>query len=197
MDNFWFFLDQGFFHVLDWKAYDHILFLIVLSIPYAITHWKKLLTLITLFTIGHTTSLALSAFDIVPVNSSIIEFLIPVTILVTAFVNIFYLRNNTNKRGFWIHGVTTLLFGIIHGFGFSTLFKMMTASATNKGTLLISYTLGIEFAQVVIVLVLLIVSFVVTSFFRVSLRDWALFVSAIIIGRVLSLLSDTWNALSI
>jgi len=156
MSNFWFFLDQGFKHILDWNAYDHLLFLVVLSTPYLIKHWRKLLALITLFTIGHTLSLVLSVYDLVKVNMSLIEFLIPLTIILTAIINIFRIRKNTTPEKPWGHWIATFAFGIIHGFGFSTLFKMMIASAPYKTTPLFAYTLGIEFAQILIVITVLI-----------------------------------------
>ena len=197
MDNFWFFLDQGFYHVLDWNAYDHLLFLVVLAVPYTINHWKKLLTLITLFTIGHTLSLTLSAFEVVKVNMSIIEFFIPLTILLTALYNIIRLRKKQNQDKLWAHWSATFIFGIIHGFGFSTLFKMMTASATNKGSLLLAYTLGIEFAQIVIVLAMVLISLFTVSFLRFPARDWTIIISAIVIGRILPILAESFSALSI
>jgi len=190
MSNFWFFLDQGFKHILDWSAYDHLLFLVVLSAPYLIKQWRKLLALITLFTIGHTLSLVLSVYDIVNVNMSLIEFLIPLTIILTAIMNIFRIRKNTTSEKPWGHWVATLAFGIIHGFGFSTLFKMMIASASQKATPLLAYTLGIEFAQILIVIVMLIISFIVISLL-------VIIISAIIIGRILPIFAEAWEALSI
>lgn len=197
MDNFWFFLEQGFKHILDWNAYDHLLFLVVLTIPYTLQHWRKLIALITLFTIGHTLSLSLSAFEVVTVNMSVIEFLIPLTILMTAAFNIIQLRKKRPHQKQWMHWISTFAFGIIHGFGFSTLFKMMTASATHKTSLLIAYTLGIELAQIGIVIVALVLSFFVISLLRFSSRDWVIIVSAIVIGIVLPILMTTASALSI
>jgi len=95
MDNFMFFLKEGLFHVLDWNAYDHVLFLIVLVVIYDFKNWQKILWLISLFTIGHTLSLILSAYKIVSINQNWIEFLIPVTILITALVNVFFAKNAT------------------------------------------------------------------------------------------------------
>ena len=197
MSNFSFFLDQGFKHILDWNAYDHLLFLVVLSAPYLIKQWRKLLALITLFTIGHTLSLVLSVYDLVKVNMSVVEFLIPLTIIFTAAINIFKSRRKNTAEKPWGHWIATLAFGIIHGFGFSTLFKMMIASASQKATPLLAYTLGIEFAQILIVLVVLIISFIVISLLRFSLRDWVIIISAIIIGRILPIFAEACEALSI
>lgn len=188
MNDFWFYIEEGLFHVLDWNAYDHILFLIVLTVPYAYNSWKKLLYLVSVFTIGHAIALALSAYEVVHINTSLIELLIPITILVTALYNIFTAgkKKGTEKMGIYL--AATLFFGFIHGFGFSTYFKMMTAGSRSKLLPLLEYTLGIEVAQVIIVLAVLILSFIGKSIFRCSRRDWILVNSAIVIGVVLPLL---------
>ena len=182
MDSFLFYFKEGLFHVLDWKAYDHILFLIVLTVPYLISNWKKLFTLVTIFTIGHTLTLAMSAYGIIRVNSSLVEVLIPVTILITALYNIFTAGKKNRNLKLGIHLFAALFFGLIHGLGFSTYFKMMTASSDSKLLPLLEYTLGIESAQIIIVLVVLIVSFIGQSIFRFSLRDWVMVISSIVIG---------------
>ncbi len=182
MDSFLFYFKEGLFHVLDWNAYDHILFLVVLTVPYLISNWKKLLTLVTVFTIGHTLTLAMSAYGVIRVNSSLVEILIPVTILITALYNIFTAGKKNRNQKIGIHIFAALFFGLIHGLGFSTYFKMMTASTDSKLLPLLEYTLGIESAQIIIVLVVLIVSFIGQSIFRFSLRDWVMVISSIVIG---------------
>lgn len=182
MDSFLFYFKEGLFHVLDWNAYDHILFLVVLTVPYLISNWKKLFTLVTVFTIGHTFTLAMSAYGVIRVNSSLVEILIPVTILITALYNIFTAGKKNRNQKIGIHIFAALFFGLIHGLGFSTYFKMMTASTDSKLLPLLEYTLGIESAQIIIVLVVLIVSFIGQSIFRFSLRDWVMVISSIVIG---------------
>lgn len=196
MDSFLFYFKEGLFHVLDWGAYDHILFLIALTVPYLFSSWKRLLTLVTIFTIGHTLALALSAFGIVKVNTSIVEVLIPITILVTAFYNIFTAGKKGKKEKIGIHGIVTLFFGLIHGLGFSTYFKMMTSRSDSKLLPLIEYTLGIETAQIIIVLVVLIISFIAQSIFRFSLRDWTLVLSSIVIGVAIPVFRDALSSIN-
>jgi hypothetical protein len=191
MDNIIFFLKEGLFHVLDWNAYDHILFLIALAIVYDFNNWKKVLWLISLFTIGHTFSLILAAYKIVSVNSNWIEFLIPVTILITAAVNVFYAKRATKKTNINSNLFFALFFGLIHGFGFSSYFKMLIGTSNNKLIPLLEFALGIEFAQMAIVVVILTAGFIVQTFFRFSKRDWILIVSSIVIGLVLPLLRET------
>lgn len=182
MDSFMFYFKEGLFHVLDWNAYDHILFLIVLTVPYLISSWRKLLTLVTIFTIGHTVALALSVYGVIKINSSVVEVLIPITILITALYSIFTAGKKRRKEKIGIHLFATLFFGLIHGLGFSTYFKMMTSSTESRLVPLIEYTLGIETAQVIIVLGVLIISFISQSIFRFSQRDWVLVISSIVIG---------------
>lgn len=188
MEEFWFYFKEGLFHVLDWNAYDHILFLIVLTVPYASNSWKKLLYLISVFTVGHAISLGLAAYDVVKIDAGLIEFLIPLTIVVTAIYNIFTAGKIAKSDKLGLYLIVALFFGLIHGFGFSTYFKMMTASTENKLFPLIEYTLGIEAAQIIIVIAVLILSFIGQSVFRFSRRDWVMVTSAIVIGVVIPML---------
>ncbi|MEP0263186.1 HupE/UreJ family protein [Dokdonia sp.] len=197
MDTFWFYFKEGLFHVLDWNAYDHILFIVVLAIPYTFSNWKRLLSLITVFTIGHTISLSLSAYEVVKINTTLIEFLIPVTILLTALYNIFTSGKKGRKEQMGVYLFITLFFGLIHGFGFSTYFKMMTASAESKLLPLVEYTLGIEVSQIIIVFLVLIVSFIGQFVFRFSIRDWIMVISAIVIGVAIPILRNALIALNI
>lgn len=197
MDTFWFYFKEGLFHVLDWNAYDHILFLIVLTIPYTFSNWKRLLSLVTVFTIGHTISLSLAAYGVVKINTTLIEFLIPVTIIITAIYNIFTAGKKGRKGQVGVYLIATLFFGLIHGFGFSTYFKMMTASTDNKFLPLLEYTLGIEASQIIIVLLVLTVSFIGQFIFRFSIRDWVMVISAIVIGVAIPIFRNALIALNI
>lgn len=191
MDNFMFFLKEGLFHVLDWNAYDHVLFLIALVVVYDFKNWKKILWLITLFTIGHTLSLILAAYKIVSISQNWIEFLIPVTIIITALVNVFFAKNATKQAKTNTNLFFALFFGLIHGLGFSGYFKILIGSSTQKLIPLLEFALGIEIAQLLIVLAILIVGFIFQTIFRFSKRDWILVVSSIVIGMVLPMLKES------
>jgi len=188
MDNFIFFIKQGLFHVLDWNAYDHILFLIALAVVYDFKNWKKVVWLISLFTVGHTLTLILATYKVVAVNSNWIEFLIPVTIIITAFVNILYAKATTKNTKTNINLFFALFFGLIHGLGFSGYFKMLVGSSTNKFIPLLEFALGIELAQIIIVFIVLLIGFIFQTIFRFSRRDWILIISSIVIGIVLPIL---------
>ena len=191
MDNFMFFLKEGLFHVLDWNAYDHVLFLIVLVVVYDFKNWQKILWLITLFTIGHTLSLILSAYKIVSISQNWIEFLIPVTILITALVNVFFAKNATKLAKTNTNLFFALFFGLIHGIGFSGYFKMLIGSSTQKLIPLLEFALGIELAQLIVVIAILIIGLIFQTVFRFPKRDWILIISSIVIGLVLPILKSS------
>ena len=196
MSQFWLYFKIGLNHVLDIHAYDHVLFLIALMVPYAFKDWKRIFVLVTLFTLGHTLSLFLAVFGVVNINPVYIEFLIPITILVTAVFHLFTAGKNSKTESISFVSIVTLFFGIIHGLGFSNYFKaILPGNATDKMLPLLEFALGIEAAQIIVVICVLILSYIVQTFFRFSKRDWALVMSSFIIGVVLSMIieSEIWN----
>jgi len=196
MSEFLIYFQIGLKHVLDIHAYDHVLFLIALSVPFSFNDWKRILLLVTIFTVGHTAALFLSVFGIIAVKVNVVELLIPITILITAFYNLFT-AGKTNKNGSVnLVFIITLFFGIIHGLGFSNYFKtILGGSASSKFLPICEFALGIEAAQITVVIVVLILSYIVQTVFRFSKRDWALVMSAFIIGVVLPMIlgNEIWK----
>lgn len=195
MSQFWLYFRLGLEHVLDWNAYDHILFLIVLVVAYSFHSWKRVLWLVSIFTLGHTLSLFLSVYEIVLVDSTWIEFLIPVTILVTAIFNMINAKKKESKNNISVLYLTTAFFGIIHGLGFSTYFKMIASGTESVFLPLLEFALGIETAQVIVVLCVMILGFILQNMLQVKRRDWILVVSAIVIGIILPILKENYLAL--
>lgn len=192
MSDFELYFTIGLKHVLDINAYDHVLFLIALAVPYLFKEWRNILLLVTLFTIGHTMSLILSVYNIVTINPSFIEFLIPVTILITALVN---LRDKPIKYNINAPAFVTLFFGLIHGFGFSNYFKMLVSgNSEGKMASLMEFALGIEAAQIVVVSVVLIINYLVLKYTKVSRRDWIFAGSCFVAGAVVPMIiaSEIW-----
>ncbi|QXP66335.1 HupE/UreJ family protein [Polaribacter sp. AHE13PA] len=189
MDDFLLYFKMGLNHVLDLSAYDHILFLIVLAVVFSFKQWRKVLWLVTLFTIGHSVTLALSAYGILKIRIDIIEYLIPVTIFITGAINVFTAKNTASGKQN-INLIFALFFGLIHGLGFSNYFKMMVGKEENKLFPLLEFALGIEAAQIIIVLGILIVGTLLQNFFRVSRRDWILVCSSIVIGFSIQMMLD-------
>lgn len=196
MSQFWIYFQIGLKHVLDINAYDHVLFLIALTVPYTFKDWKRILLLVSVFTIGHTLALVLSVFGIIAIKVNIVEFLIPITILITALFHLFTAGKATKNDGINLIFFVTLFFGIIHGLGFSNYFKsILGGSPSSKLLPLGEFALGIEAAQLVVVFVVLVISYIVQTVFRFSKRDWALVMSAFIIGVVIPMIieSPIWN----
>ena len=192
MQEFWIFFKLGLNHVLDIHGYDHVLFLIALTVPYAFKDWTRILILITIFTVGHTIALLLSVFNIIVVKANIVEFIIPITILITAFYNLFTAGKSSKKESITFIGFVTLFFGIIHGLGFSNYFKtILSGEAIDKLPNLFEFALGIEAAQIIVVLVVLLLSFIFQTLFRFNKRDFTLTMSAFVIGVVIPLIIDS------
>lgn len=196
MSAFWIYFEIGVRHVLDLFAYDHVLFLIALTVPYSFKDWKRLLLLVSLFTVGHTMALLLSVFGVIIIKGNLVEFVIPITILIVAFFNLFTARKSSKNESISVVILITLFFGIIHGLGFASYFKSLLGGSSQSKLLPLSeFALGIEAAQIIVVFVVLILSYIVQTFFRFSKRDWTLVMSSFIIGVVLPMIieSEIWN----
>ncbi len=98
MSEFWIYFEKGLRHILNPYAYDHILFLIALVLPFAFKDWMRLLLLVSVFSLGHSLALLLSIFGIVFVKGHFVEFLIPITILIVAFFIFLPPENHPKKK---------------------------------------------------------------------------------------------------
>lgn len=191
LENFWFHVEYGINHVLDINAYDHVLFLIVLTVPYLFKDWKRVLLLVSLFTLGHTLSLILGAYNIIRVNSELVEFLIPITILIVAVFNVFTAGKGAQKEKVGVLFFLTLFFGLVHGLGFAREFQMLVGKTDNKMATLLEFALGIELAQIIIVFVVLFLGYIMQTVFRFSKRDWVMVISAIVVGLVIPMILNS------
>lgn len=188
LDNFWFNVEFGINHVLNINAYDHLLFLVVLTVSYLFKDWKRVILLVSTFTLGHTISLVFAAYDIISVNGQLVEFLIPVTILIVALFNVFTAGKGAQSKKVGVLFFSTLFFGLIHGFGFARDFRMVAGKMENKLFLLVEFALGIEISQVIIVFMVLFLGFLAQTIFRFSKRDWIMVISAIVVGLVIPMI---------
>ncbi len=191
LESFWFNVQYGINHVLDIKAYDHLLFLIVLTVPYLFKDWKRVFLLVTMFTLGHTLSLILAVYNIVSVKAEMVEFLIPITILIVALFNVFTSGKGAQKEKVGILFLSTLFFGLIHGLGFAREFKMLLGDSDNKFVLLFEFALGIEIAQIIIVFLVLFLGYLSQTIFRFNKRDWIMVISAIVVGLVIPMILNS------
>lgn len=177
MNDFSIWFTTGMEHIMDWKGYDHMLFLTALCAPYSYREWKKLAVLITAFTLGHSLTLALSVLDIVKIKTSFIEFLIPLTILFTALTNLISLKKSKNRQPLAAYSIAAF-FGLIHGLGFSFLLKSLLGREASILFPLLSFNLGIEAGQIIIVSAILLFSVLLTQVFRLPQRSWNAFLSS-------------------
>lgn len=176
MQDFLFYLNLGWEHIISLDALDHQLFVLALIAIYSYSDWKKILVLITAFTIGHSVTLALSILDVVRLPSDWVEFLIPLTIVLTALGNIL-LKNkkqSTNKTNYYL----ALFFGLIHGLGFANTARVMIAKSQSIAVPLFGFNVGLELGQIVIVAAILVILFILLNLFKVNKKDWILFVSS-------------------
>lgn len=188
LQQFWQNTQFGINHVLDINAYDHVLFLIVLAVPYIFKDWKRILLLVTMFTVGHMLSLVLAVFGKVRIDANLVEFLIPLSILIIAVYNVFTAGKTSKSQKIGVLFITTLFIGLVHGFGFARAFNMHLEEGDSKILTLLEFALGIEIAQIIIVFVVLFLGYLFQTVFRFSKRDWMMVISAIVIGLVIPML---------
>ena len=176
MNSFDLYFKLGWQHIADWQGYDHILFVVVLCLRYVFADWKKVLFLVTAFTIGHSITLALSVLEVISFKQNLIEFLIPITIIITALSNLkvkkFVFKNKWNAIYF-----LALFFGLIHGLGFSNYLKSLLGKGSNIVWELFAFNIGLEVGQLLIVSAGLLLSFVCLNIFKLNRREFVLFCS--------------------
>ncbi len=180
------YLKLGFQHILDFNAYDHMLFIMALCAVYTISDWKKVLVLVSAFTIGHSISLALSAYNVMRINPTIIEFLIPITIILTCMYNIFNVKSSVKSMN--VLYVSAAFFGLIHGMGFSNYLNALLGQEESIVMPLLGFNIGVEGGQLVVVAIAILLSYLFHNIVNVSNRYWTILVSFIAIVISLSIL---------
>lgn len=176
MQDFLFYINLGWEHIISLDALDHQLFVLALIAVYSYIDWKKILILVTAFTIGHYVTLALSILDVFRVPSAWVEFLIPLTIVLTSLDNI--LMKNKKQILMRANYYLALIFGLIHGMGFANTARVMIAKSQGIAIPLLGFNIGLELGQIVIVLAILILLFILLKIFKVNKKNWILFVSS-------------------
>ncbi len=180
MGDFGFYFRLGWEHIISADALDHQLFIAAIAAIYLLKDWKQVLILVTAFTIGHSLTLALSVLDVIRFPTNWVEFLIPVTIIITAFSNLF--QKKFTPKSIRINYFLALFFGLIHGMGFANSLRYMLAKDQNLGLSLFGFNVGLEAGQIVVVLILLFTAHLIVNLFKVVRRDWVIFLSAVVFG---------------
>lgn len=191
MDVFIMYLEIGLKHIADLQGYDHILFIISLIAFSQFKDWLKILKLVTAFTLGHSITLALSVTDTIQFSTDVIEFLIPLTIVITSVINIAH-RTQLPSRWYWAEYSLTAGFGLIHGMGFSVLLKSLMGSEASILKPLLAFNIGLEVGQILIVLVILMIGFLITKGLKLPKKDWGLVLSGVSLGTASILLIERW-----
>lgn len=182
MSIFELYFKLGLQHIADLKGYDHILFILTLCVVYRLEEWKRVLVLITAFTIGHSLTLLLATLNLVRINGDLIEFLIPLTIFLTALANVLTGRQKVTPLLHYLKYVAALFFGLIHGLGFSNYLRGLLGSEKSMVLPLFSFNLGIEAGQILIVAVIMVLTLLVVELLKFPRREWHLLLSGAGLG---------------
>lgn len=177
MQNLGFYFDLGWDHIISKDALDHLLFVIVLSAVYLIADWKKVLILVTAFTLGHSLTLFLSIIDIVRIKGALVEFLIPCTIILTSVFNLWQkgVGPQILKRNYFL----AFFFGLIHGLGFANAIRFMMEKNESIGMSLLGFNLGLEVGQIVVVAGILALSYLLVNKAGLQRKWWVWILSGV------------------
>lgn len=176
MTDFLFYLQLGWEHIISIDALDHQLFILALIAIFSFQDLKKVLILVTAFTLGHSFTLALSAFDVIRFPSNWVEFLIPCTIVFTALDNLIFSKNEDKliKLNYFL----ALIFGLIHGMGFANSVRMMLAKEQSIVIPLLGFNVGLEIGQIAVVIIVLSIFYILSTFLKLKKKHWVMLVSA-------------------
>ncbi len=186
------YFNLGVEHITDLNGYDHILFLTALAAVYLLQDSKKVIILITAFTIGHSVTLALATLRIIKIPSDLIEFLIPLTIFISAFLDFFYNEQKTGKRIHHIKYTLAMFFGLIHGLGFSNYLRELLGNEENIVSPLFAFNIGLEVGQIIIVAVYLTLATTLVKFLKVPRRDLSLITAGAAFGISIILMIERY-----
>ena len=192
MLDFKLYFDIGLGHILTWEAMDHILFVAALCLRYLMKDWRKVVILVTAFTLGHSITLALSAVGLVHFATRWIEFLIPLTIVATAINNLAQQPGQVEHPSrLPVIYFFALFFGLIHGLAFA---NSLLSLVGKEGILLplLAFNLGIEAAQLFVVSIILMISFIFVQLMKVRRVWWVKGVSALVLLASLKMAFERW-----
>lgn len=194
MSEFSLYLRMGYHHIAAIGAWDHILFVAALTAAYGLHEWKRIAVLVTAFTLGHSTTLALATFRVISASAAVVEPLIAATIVFMAIAAIHdqlapssdASRTAAMRRRY----VTAGLFGLIHGLGFASGLRALLGQEGSITIPLLAFNLGLEAGQVLIVSVFFALGLAAERWFTVRRRDWVLILAGGAAGIGLTLLID-------
>ena len=145
------FVKLGFQHITDPRGADHIVFLLALAAIYRFRDWRECVLVVTAFTVGHSLTLVLAVTGVLALSSALIEFLIPVTILVTALENLFVRDGDAAVWGRRYRPVFAGVFGLVHGAGFANYLRSLFID--RLAVPLLGFNVGLEIGQLMVIAV--------------------------------------------
>lgn len=176
MNTLWLWFSTGLEHITDLNGYDHILFVSLLVFAYPFREWKKILLLVSGFTLGHSISLAMSVTGVFRLPQGIVEFLIAGSIFISAvYQMVRYKKTETQSSIGFIFCMVTF-FGLIHGLGFSYLLRSMLGAGQSVILPLLYFNLGLEAGQLIIVLIVILFSLFLTALLKCPFQIYKLIV---------------------
>ena len=191
------YLQLGFHHIFNLRAYDHLVFLLALCAPYVLRDWRRVVALVTSFTVGHSITLALATLEVVQYSPQLIEVLIPVTIVLTCLLNLLRAGRPEARLAesrtpepilLTLPNLLAAVFGLIHGLGFSSYLRELLGHQSRPVLELLSFNVGVELGQLLIVGLILLLGFGLLRGLRVARRDWLLVTTGAALGIALTLL---------
>lgn len=185
LDIFLSYLKLGFQHIVDINGFDHLLFVITLCAVYQLKEWRKIVIVITAFTLGHSITLVLASLKIIIPNRHIIELLIPLTILISAVFNLIAEKYELKSAKLWVKYAFALFFGLIHGMSFSSFFTDIMGDATGIVLPLFSFNVGIEVGQFFVISLYYFLIYLIYKLFKTSYKRFAWFFS--VLGIIVSI----------
>ncbi len=183
--DFKYYFTLGWHHILSWDALDHLYFIAALSVVYQFKHWRQVLVLVTAFTVGHAITLFLGGMDIVRLDDQLVEFAIPCTILISSLVN---LRKQSQAQSTSkLQYMLALFFGLVHGLGYANTIRFLIAKDQSVVWSLFAFNVGLEFGQIFVVLLVLVLGVLAVASKIFNNREWVIAFSSLILGLALKL----------
>ncbi len=168
MSDFATFVQLGIRHIVDVTALDHILFLLALAAIYRFSDWRDVIRVVTAFTIGHSITLVAAVFGYLPLSQSIVEFLIPLTIIATCIENILVKDRGESHTWRRYRPVFATIFGLVHGAGFGGYLKSLFVDSVTAP--LFGFNVGIELGQIAVLAIVFAAIWILDTAFRYIMR---------------------------
>lgn len=192
MEEIWDNIQKGIFHVLNLNSYDHLLYIVIITVPFLFNKWKRVLGLITIFILGHSITLALDTFDVVRADKTMVMFLMYSILLILAIYNVISSGKRPQSESYGIVFFLSLGLGLSHGFVTNNILTNLFKSGENKFLFLLETTFGMWLGLFMLAFLSILIGFICQTVFRFKNRDWVLVASSIVIGLVIPLVASNW-----